>query len=232
MLSWLPHYQDQIHSVLHTLFTTRYTSNTEVEKLYEEAIAYAVEGGGKRLRPILTLISYEQVSGLPASREVMDIALGIECIHCFTLVHDDLPCMDNDELRRGKPTVWKKYGETMAVLIGDTLQTLGFELIAQSGHAAVVREIAHAIGDMGVTRGQVRDTLLRHDTLTLPELLRIHDEKTGGFIASALVSGALAAGAASEKVESFRRFGFLLGRAFQIKDDILDYESDSETLGK
>jgi geranylgeranyl pyrophosphate synthase len=232
MLAWLPHYQDQIHSALHTLFTTRYTSNTEVEKLYEEAIAYAVEGGGKRLRPILTLISYEQVSGLPASREVMDIALGIECIHCFTLVHDDLPCMDNDELRRGKPTVWKKYGETMAVLIGDTLQTLGFELIAQSGHAAVVREIAHAIGDMGVTRGQVRDTLLRHDTLTLPELLRIHDEKTGWFIASALVSGALAAGAASDKVESFRSFGFFLGRAFQIKDDILDYESDSETLGK
>lgn len=124
MLAWLPHYQDQIHAALHTLFTTRYTSNTEVEKLYEEAIAYAVEGGGKRLRPILTLISYEQVSGLPASREVMDIALGIECIHCFTLVHDDLPCMDNDELRRGKPTIWKKYGETMAVLIGDTLQTL------------------------------------------------------------------------------------------------------------
>ena len=85
---------------------------------------------------------------------------------------------------------------------------------------------------MGVTRGQVRDTLLRHDSLTLEELLRIHDEKTGGFIASALVVGALAAGAASEKVESFRRFGFLLGLAFQIKDDILDHESDSATLGK
>jgi len=95
-----------------------------------------------------------------------------------------------------------------------------------------VREIAHALGDMGVTRGQVRDTLLRHDSLTLDELLRIHDEKTGGFIASSLVSGALAAGAESEKVEAFRQFGFLLGRAFQIKDDILDHESDSETLGK
>jgi geranylgeranyl pyrophosphate synthase len=191
-----------------------------------------VEGGGKRLRPILTLIAYEQISGLPAPAQVMNAALGIECIHCFTLVHDDLPCMDNDELRRGKPTVWKKYGETMAVLIGDTLQTLGFELIAQSGYVSIVQEIAHAVGDMGVTRGQVRDTLLRHDSLTLAELLRIHDEKTGGFIASALVAGALAAGASEEKIESFRRFGFLLGRAFQIKDDILDHESDSDTLGK
>ena len=232
MLAWLPHYQEQIHNALHTLFTTRYTSNTEVEKLYEEAIAYAVEWGGKRLRPILTLIAYEQVSGLPVPPEVLDVAMGIECLHCFTLVHDDLPCMDNDELRRWKPTVWKKYGETIAVLVGDTLQTLWFELIAQSWYAAIVREIAHAIGDMGVTRGQVRDTLLRHDSLTLEELLRIHDEKTGGFIASALVSGALAAGAENEKVEAFRRFGFLLGRAFQIKDDILDHESDSETLGK
>lgn len=95
-----------------------------------------------------------------------------------------------------------------------------------------MREIARAIGDMGVTRGQVRDTLLRHDSLTLDELLRIHDEKTGGFIASALASGALAAGADTAKVETFRSFGFLLGRAFQIKDDILDYESDTETLGK
>lgn len=232
MLSWLPHYQDDINTAFAHLFASRYSAENDVEKLYEEALRYAVEWGGKRLRPILTLIAYEQISGLPASLEVMNAALGIECIHCFTLVHDDLPCMDNDELRRGKLTVWKKYGETMAVLIGDTLQTLGFELIAQSGHASIVQEIAHAVGDMGVTRWQVRDTLLRHDTLTLDELLRIHDEKTGGFIASALVSGALAAGASEEKIEAFRSFGFLLGRAFQIKDDILDHESDSETLGK
>ncbi len=124
MLSWLPHYQNEINSSLDSFFTSRYHSQTEVEKLYEAAIRYAVEGGGKRLRPILTLIAYEQTSGLPASSQVMNVALGIECIHCFTLVHDDLPCMDNDELRRGKLTVWKKYGETMAVLIGDTLQTL------------------------------------------------------------------------------------------------------------
>lgn len=232
MLSWLPHYQDDINAAFARLFSSRYSAENEVDKLYEEALRYAVEGGGKRLRPILTLIAYEQTSILPASSEVMNVALGIECIHCFTLVHDDLPCMDNDELRRGKPTVWKKYGETMAVLIGDALQTLWFELIAQSGHTSIVQEIAHAVGDMGVTRGQIRDTLLRHDSLTLEELLRIHDEKTGGFIASALVAGALAAGASEEKIESFRRFGFLLGRAFQIKDDILDHESDSETLGK
>ena len=117
--------------------------------------------------------------------------IGVEYIHAFTLVHDDLPCMDHDETRRGKPTVWKAYGETMAVLVGDTLQTMGFELLSRSGDPMVVTEIARALGDLGVARGQVRDTLLRHDTLTLDELLRLHDEKTGGFIASCLVIGAV-----------------------------------------
>lgn len=100
MFSWLPQYQNQINTALYDFFTTRYSAENEVEKLYEEALRYAVEGGGKRLRPILTIIAYEQVSGLPASRIAMNIGLGLECIHCFTLVHDDLPCMDNDELRR------------------------------------------------------------------------------------------------------------------------------------
>ena len=140
--------------------------------------------------------------------------------------------MDNDEYRRGKLTVWKKYGEAMAVLIGDTLQTMGFELIAQSGNIAAVTEIARSMGDIGVARGQVRDTFLRHDSLSLEELLRIHDEKTGGFIASSLVIGALLAGASPEKIAAFRSFGILLGRAFQVKDDILDHDSDCATLGK
>ncbi len=101
--------------------------------------------------------------------------------------------MDNDEIRRGKPTVWKAYGETMAVLVGDALQTMGIELLADSGDIRIVREITHALGDMGVVRGQVRDTMIRHDTLSLEELLRIHDEKTGIFIAASLVIGAYAA---------------------------------------
>lgn len=120
----------------------------------------------------------------------------------------------------------------MAVLIGDSLQTMGFELLARSRNVEVILEMAKAMGDMGVVRGQVRDTFLRHDTLSLEELLRIHDEKTGWFIASSLVIGALLADASPEKIEVFRTFGILLGRAFQIKDDILDHESDCATLGK
>ena len=230
--SWLPDYQAKVDSALHDFFLARYVGgSSSIEADYEAAIRYAVEWGGKRLRPILALIAYEHVSGRD-SNCILQSVLGVEFIHCFTLVHDDLPCMDNDELRRGKPTVWKQYGETMAVLVWDTLQTMGFETLAQSGNAHVVQEIAHAIGDMWVTRWQVRDTMLRHDVLTLPELLRIHDEKTGWFIASCLVIGAQLASADQQTIETFRSFGFLLGRAFQIRDDILDYEGDSEVFGK
>lgn len=176
--TWLPVYQQMVESALADFFNARYSGARDIEQTYEEALRYAVEGGGKRLRPILALLAYEHVSG-GESRAILPYVIGIEFIHCFTLVHDDLPCMDNDEYRRGKLTVWKKYGEPMAVLIGDTLQTMGFEVIAQSGNVAAVTEIARAIGDIGVARGQVRDTFLRHDTLSLEELLRIHDEKTG-----------------------------------------------------
>lgn len=114
----------------------------------------------------------------PFGKKILSTIIGIELIHCYTLVHDDLPCMDNDELRRGKPTVWKKYGEPMALLVGDSLQTVGFELLAYAGDAQVITEVAHVLGDLGVARGQVRDTFLRHDELVEAELLRIHDEKT------------------------------------------------------
>lgn len=168
-------------------------------------------------------MTYEFLSG-KASDIILSSAIGIELIHAYTLVHDDLPCMDNDTLRRGKPTVWKKYGETMAILVGDTLQTTGIELLSETGDIRVVREITRSMGDLGVVRGQVRDTFLRHDTLALEELLRIHDEKTGVFIAASLVIGGYLAKASEEIIDKLRSFGMLLGRAFQIRDDILDYE--------
>lgn len=158
--------------------------------------------------------------------------IGIEFIHAYTLVHDDLPCMDNDEIRRGKPTVWKKYGETMAILVGDGLQAMGIELLAEAGDLRIIQEITRAMGDMGVVRGQVRDTMIRHDTLSLDELLRIHDEKTGIFIAASLVIGAYAARASDETINQMREFGMLLGRAFQIQDDILDVEGNANEVGK
>jgi geranylgeranyl pyrophosphate synthase len=229
--SWLPVYQEMVESFIADFFDIRYGGTHDIEQTYEEALRYAVEWGGKRLRPILALLAYEEIAE-KNPQDILSSIIGIELMHCFTLVHDDLPCMDNDEYRRGKLTVWKKYGEAMAVLIGDSLQTMGFELLAKSGNIHVIAEMAHTMGDRGVARGQVRDTFLRHDTLSLEELLRIHDEKTGWFIASALVIGALLADASPEKISAFRTFGILLGRAFQVKDDILDHESDCATLGK
>lgn len=113
--------------------------------------------------------------------------LGLEMIHCYTLIHDDLPSMDNDAYRRGKLTVWKRYSETLAILVGDALQTLGFEMLASTENAEIVREIAHTLGDLGVVRGQVRDTLELQRDLSLEALLALQDAKTGGFIASSLI---------------------------------------------
>ncbi len=233
--TWLPEYQKVVNTAIENFFDTRYGPSSGIESTFEEALRYAVEWGGKRLRPILTLLAYEhfvQGKGKSIDEQAILASIGVECVHCFTLVHDDLPCMDNDELRRGKPTVWKAHGETMAVLVGDTLQTMGFELLSRTGNAMVVGEIARALGDLGVARGQIRDTFLRHDALTLDELLRLHDEKTGWFIASCLVIGAQLGGANETETDTMRKFGFLLGRAFQIQDDILDYEGDASMVGK
>ena len=235
---WIGEYQNEINKTLDEFFINRYGNSSWIEAEFESALHYAVLWWGKRIRPILALIAYEYFSSISpwkceiSRADVLRSIIGIELIHCFTLVHDDLPCMDNDELRRWKPTVWKVYGETMAVLVGDTLQTMGFECLGKSGNAHVVVELARALGDLGVSRGQVRDTLLFQKELSLSELLRLHDEKTGIFIAHSLVIWALFWWASERDVELLRRFGMLLGRAFQIQDDILDFEGDSLLLGK
>ena len=232
MLSdWLPHFQEKVSQTIEEYFNTRYSSEEGIEGRFHEALRYAVEWGGKRLRTILAAISYEYFSKKTGD-EILPVLIGIELIHAYTLVHDDLPCMDNDEIRRGKPSVWKAYGETMAVLVGDALQTMGIELLTDLSDIRIIREITHAMNDLGVVGGQVRDTLLQHDTLTLLELLRLHDEKTGGFIAASLVIGTYAASAEEKDIATMRQFGLLLGRAFQIRDDILDVEWDAVTLGK
>ncbi len=229
---WLPAYQKQVNDAIEQFFSTRYGVSVWIENTFESALRYAVEWGGKRLRPILGILAYEYISKYPITKDEIRALVGIEFIHCFTLVHDDLPCMDNDEYRRGKLTVWKEYWEAMAVLVWDTLQSIGFELLARSGKSEIITEIARAIGDLGVARGQVRDTFLANHPLSLDELMRLHDEKTGGFIASSLVVGGLLADAWAEKITLLRKFGFLLGRAFQIRDDILDSEWDSLVMGK
>lgn len=226
---WLPEYQKLVEESIRHFFAERYRESVGIEKTYEEALRYAVEGGGKRLRPILAMVAYEYFAGVGTDywstewwKKLLTSIIGIEFMHCYTLVHDDLPCMDNDELRRGKPTVWKVYGEAMALLVGDTLQTISFELLALSGDPRLLYELARSLGDLWVARWQVRDSFLRHDALTESDLLRIHDEKTGVFIAAALVIGAILGWWDMGNQNQMKELGMLLGRAFQIRDDILD----------
>lgn len=231
--SWLPIYQKRVNDALSRFFANRYSSDISWVKLeFVSALRHAVEWWGKRIRPILAMMAYEQTTGKECSDEILDGFLGLELMHCFTLVHDDLPCMDNDSLRRGQPTVWKKYGETMAILVGDTLQTLSFELLSNLDNIEIIREFSLALGDRWVILWQVRDTLEDQSDYSLADIMSIHDEKTGGFIASCLVIWWMVAWADSVDIEKFRKYGILLGRAFQVRDDILDVEGESSLIGK
>ncbi len=230
---WLPIYQNRVSNALSRFFANRYCTITSwVEAEFISALRHAVEWGGKRLRPILAILVYEESTWQDCSDTIIDGLIGIELMHCYTLVHDDLPCMDNDILRRGLPTVWKQYGETMAVLVGDALQTMAFERIATLGNISVISELAQSTWDLGVALGQVRDTLDEQSVYSIADIIRVHDEKTGGFIASCLVIWWRLAWASITQIEWYRQFGILLGRAFQIRDDILDHEWDRLTLGK
>ena len=189
-----------------------------------EAMRYSVLNGGKRIRPILCLAVYEMLGG--ETEKALLPACALELIHCYSLIHDDLPCLDNDEFRRGKLTCHKKFGEAIALLAGDALLTLAFELISkvqddQKAHR-VLKEISQAAGIYGMVGGQVMDLLSNAQELDLTTLEAIHIHKTGQLIKTSCLSGAIMAGA-DEKAESrIMKFGEYLGFAFQIVDDILD----------
>jgi len=200
------------------------------------AMRYSVFAGGKRIRPILCLeaarIFESEVS--PA----LYPGCAIEFIHTYSLIHDDLPALDNDDLRRGKPTSHKKFGEATAILAGDALLTLAFETIASAPitaerRLAMVTEIAAAAGTVnGMVGGQVADLEAEGKPVT-PEMLEyIHRSKTAALIRASITSGALCAGAPADEVARLRRFGETIGWAFQVTDDILDVEESSAALGK
>jgi geranylgeranyl pyrophosphate synthase len=212
------------------------------------AMRYAVQGGGKRLRPMLVIAAAELFGrrrpGQPAPvLDPMPAAVAIECVHTYSLVHDDLPCMDNDDLRRGRPTVHKAFDEATALLAGDALLTLAFELIGRGyppdpGHALAL-ELADAAGSRRLIGGQVEDLLAeRKAGVTPEELAFIHLNKTAAMIeASLVIGGLIGVGTAAQSqsgkdIEVLRRAGRNLGLAFQIVDDVLDATSDTATLGK
>ncbi len=190
-----------------------------------EALHYSLEGG-KRIRPILALAACEAVGG--DWKDVLPAACGIEMIHTFSLVHDDLPCLDNDDLRRGRPTVHKKFSEPIALLTGDALLSIGFELFSKNGSSPrqleAIRELARAIGTYGMIGGQVADLELRGKEPELPRLEYVHAHKTGALIAASLKVGGILGGGNSEEVESLFKFGEYVGFTFQIVDDIIDGE--------
>ncbi len=202
-----------------------------------DAMRYSVLDGGKRLRPLLVLATSEALSGEAAA--AMRAAASVELIHAYSLVHDDMPCMDNDVLRRGKPTVHVKFGEAQALLAGDALQALAFELlvpgdasVAPGMSAALCRLLALSAGADGMAGGQAVDLASVGRSLDLSALEAMHRRKTGALLQASVMMGAATADAGPGVATHLRRYGASLGLAFQVVDDILDVTADSATLGK
>lgn len=191
---------------------------------------YSVLNGGKRIRPILCIAAAEALG--KTADDVMKAAVSVEMYHCSTLIHDDLPCMDDDDLRRGQPTCHIKYGEANAVLAGDALMIFAFELLAEQGNALLGLELARSAGSRGVIAGQVEDLAAEGQAPNADLVKFIHMHKTAVLIKSSVRLGAIAAGASETELAKLSTFGEKIGLAFQIADDILDETSSDEVLGK
>ncbi len=193
-----------------------------------KAMRYSIFAGGKRIRPVLTLAACEAVGGKTVA--AMPLACAVECIHTYSLIHDDLPCMDDDDLRRGRPTNHKVFGEGIAVLAGDALLTQAFLLVSQK--AEYVKELAVAAGSLGLIAGQVQDLENESRAATLAEVKTTHRNKTGALINTSIRLGAMAGHATPSQLKRLTRYGDDLGLAFQVIDDILDATSTKEIMGK
>jgi geranylgeranyl diphosphate synthase, type II len=215
-----------------------YVKYLNAPEIIKRAMMYSLEAGGKRIRPLLLLATLKAFGkevelGLP-------VACAIEMIHTYSLIHDDLPSMDNDDLRRGKPTNHKVFGEAMAILAGDGLLTYSFQIIAEMNHQDVtsemkirlISELAKAAGPEGMVAGQVADMQGEGKKLSLEELEYIHKNKTGKMLEYSILAGAILAEATEQQMNALRTFALHLGLAFQIRDDILDIEGTEEKIGK
>lgn len=225
---WLQPYEERINSALES-------SLPEDKTILTQAIRYSVLSGGKRLRPLLVHLSSELGSALPEAKDT--VSCSVELIHCYSLIHDDLPAMDDDSLRRGKPTCHKKFGEAIAILAGDALQPLAYTLITGSNQieekmkAKLVSTLSRACGWDGMVEGQILD-ISHHDYLSLEELDSIHMKKTGILIIACLEMGGMISNLPETEIKLLKKFGEKVGLAFQIRDDIIDLESPSEISGK
>ncbi|MEG0306339.1 MAG: polyprenyl synthetase family protein [Clostridium sp.] len=201
-----------------------------------EPMVYSLQVGGKRIRPILMICTYNMYSEI--QEKILPFAAAMEMIHTYSLIHDDLPCMDNDDLRRGKPTNHKVYGVAMATLAGDALLNEAMYIMFNSclnGDLNSIKAsniISRASGIDGMIKGQIIDIESEGHKVDSKTLFEMHKNKTGQLITASILAGAIIGGACDEDLENLRNFGENLGLAFQIKDDILDIEGDSQLLGK
>ena len=205
------------------------------QKRLLEAMSYSLLAGGKRVRPVLVLAFCEAAGG--SAEDALDFACAVEMLHTYSLIHDDLPCMDNDSLRRGKPTNHVVFGEFTATLAGDALQTAAFETILKAPLCAERRAdaalaLAEASGAFGMCGGQQLDMEGEGEKLLLSEIEEIHRGKTAALIIASAKLGCIAAGADGKMLSAAEKYAELVGLAFQIRDDLLDIESTTETLGK
>lgn len=238
---FLEHYQARTNGLLETLLcqpdeaSAHQDPNPAPNQLHE-AMRYSLLSDGKRIRPILVYAAAHAVGTVTPGTD--KCACAVEAIHAYSLIHDDLPAMDDDELRRGKPTCHVKFGEATAILAGDALQCLAFEWLAHpDGLAAdtaiqAVRVLADAAGAKGMVLGQAIDLAAVNQPLAIDALEHMHNHKTGALIEASVVLGALSASAPPASIVNLRKYARAIGLAFQVQDDILDVVSDTKTLGK
>jgi geranylgeranyl diphosphate synthase type II len=234
----LKHYLDERRTLVEAALERWLPAEHAPPSTVHQAMRYSVQAGGKRLRPILVIAGAEAVGG--HAETVLPTACALELIHTYSLIHDDLPAMDDDDYRRGRPTNHKVYGEAIAILAGDALLTLAFKLVAENAaHVRdarvicdVVAEIATAAGTAGMVGGQVADIESEGRTVSAETLDYIHVHKTAALIRASLRVGAMLGGARPDDLEAISVAGRSLGLAFQIVDDILDVEGSLEELGK
>ncbi|WP_186444856.1 polyprenyl synthetase family protein [Staphylococcus agnetis] len=228
-----------LNNILETFNTYLNTSipKSKMDTSLEESMRYSLEAGGKRIRPLLLLATLDMLSE-EGYQKGMSSALALEMIHTYSLIHDDLPAMDNDDYRRGKPTNHKVYGEWMAILAGDALLTKAFELITTQNdlkpniQIQLIQSLAQASGHLGMVGGQTLDMQSESQQLTLSQIQTIHEHKTGALIHFAIVAATIIAEAPPRIKQLLSDFAKQLGVIFQIKDDLLDVYGDQEKLGK
>lgn len=221
-----------IDSEINNIFKS---SSISLENNFLDMLKYPLDAGGKRLRPILTCLACELFNG--DYKKAIIPAVSLELIHTYSLVHDDLPAMDNDDLRRGKPTTHVKYGEANAILVGDGLLTHSFEILSNANVndktlRKLLYEISYAAGVSGMVMGQFIDLYYEERDIDFEMLKILHSKKTGAMIRGAVRVGAIASEKDNINLENITKYGEAIGLAFQIQDDILDVISDNETLGK